>query len=92
MGLQIPRGVHSQIPQEGAVWGAETVAGRCVPQVGFAEGSRIEKGHLMLFVSTEGRDEAVIREYIKNQEQEDKRNSTVALIAAFRRLKQLEPR
>lgn len=38
MGLQIPRGVHSQIPQEGAVRGAEAVPGRCVPQVGFTEG------------------------------------------------------
>jgi hypothetical protein len=38
MGLQIPCGVHSQAPQEGAVRGTETVYGRCVSQVGFAEG------------------------------------------------------
>jgi putative transposase len=104
--------------------GTDTVYGRCVSQVGFAEGKPDREGHLMpdhvhmmisippkyaasqvvgfikgksaihlartygerkrnfvgqsfwargFFVSTVGRDEAVIREYIQNQEQEDKR-------------------
>ena len=47
------------------------------------------------FVSTVGRDEAAIREYIKNQEQEDKRPDQLnlwPLIVAFRRLQQLGPR
>jgi putative transposase len=124
MGLQISRGVHSEIPQEGALRGAETVLGDVFRKLALQKESRIEEGHLMpdhvhmmisippkyavsqvigfikgksaihlartygerkrnfvgqsfwargFFVSTVGRDEAVIREYIKNQEQEDKR-------------------
>src|SRR4029077_8310070 len=38
MGVQIPRGVHSQVPQEGTLWGTEAASRRCVPQAGLAEG------------------------------------------------------
>ena len=48
--------------------------------------SRIEEGHIGqsfwargFFVSTVGRDEAVIREYIKNQEAEDHRLEQLSL-------------
>ena len=45
------------------------------------------------FVSTVGRDEAAIREYIKNSRRPASGpTQPVALIAAFRRLKQLGPR
>src|SRR6516162_3552485 len=38
MGVQIPRGVHSQVPQEGTLWGTEAASRRYVPQAGLAEG------------------------------------------------------
>ena len=52
--------------------------------------SRVVEGHLMLdhvhmrargyFVSTVGLDEALVREYIKNQEQEDRRLEQLKLV------------
>ena len=121
---KIPRGVHSQVPQEGLVRELKQHLGEVFRKLALQKESRIEQGHLMpdhvhmmisippkyavsqvigfikgksaihlartygerkrnfvrlhfwargYFVSTVGRDEAAIREYIKNQEQEDKR-------------------
>ena len=79
MGVQIPRGVHSQVPKyavsqvvgfikvKSAIHLARTYGERKRNFVGQHFWAR---GY---FVSTVGRDEAAIREYIKNQEQEDKR-------------------
>jgi hypothetical protein len=38
VGVQIPRGVHSQVPQKGALRRTEAVPRGCVSQVGAAEG------------------------------------------------------
>src|SRR5260221_8547222 len=38
MGVQIPRRVHSQVPEEDAVWADKTASWGSVPQVGRAEG------------------------------------------------------
>jgi putative transposase len=121
--VQIPRGVHSQVPQEGLVRELKQHLREVFRKLALQKESRIEQGHLMpdhvhmmisippkyavsqvigfikgksaihlartygerkrnfvgqnfwargYFVSTVGRDEAAIREYIKNQEQEDK--------------------
>jgi REP-associated tyrosine transposase len=90
VGLQIPRGIHSQVPQEGAVVGF--IKGKSAIHLARTYGERKRNfvGQSFwargFFVSTVGRDEEVIREYIKNQEQEDKRlepTQPVALIAAL---------
>jgi hypothetical protein len=64
MGVQVPCRFHAEVPQEGAVFdqdraerGAES-AQLSWPQV-------LGQGY---FVSTVGRDEQMIRSYIKNQE------------------------
>ena len=85
MGLQIPRGLHSQMPQKNDLWRI------AVSQVvGFIKGksaihlARVygEKKRSFVgqhfwargyFVSTVGRDQELIREYIKKQEAEDTR-------------------
>ncbi len=123
MGVQISRGIHSQVPQKDALRRTEEASRRSVP-LAIQKESRIEEGHLLpdhvhmmilippkyavsqvvgyikgksaihlarvygerkrnfvgqhfwargYFVSTVGRDEAVIREYIRKQEQEDMR-------------------
>jgi putative transposase len=46
MGVQISRGVHSQVPQEDVVRGVATASGRSVPKAKQKE-SRIEEGHLL---------------------------------------------
>jgi len=130
MGVQIPRRVHSQVPEEDAVWADTTASWGSVPQVGCAEGEsdrggpyaagsrayvdldpaeiggvasgRLYQGkechHIArvygerkrnfvgqsfwargYLVSTVGRDEAVIRQYIKNQEAEDHRLEQLSL-------------
>jgi putative transposase len=130
VGVQVPRGVHSEVSQEGVVRGFEAIFGRSISPIGRAKESRIEEGHVMpdhvhmmiaippkyavsqvvgfikgksaihlarvygekkrnfvgqhfwargYFVSTVGRDEAVIREYIRNQEREDKRLEQMGL-------------
>ena len=88
MGLQISRGLHSQVPQEDAVRGAAEASCGGVPEIGDTEECRARstwpgstangsvgqhfwaRGY---YVSTVGRDEQAIREYIKNQEEEDRR-------------------
>ena len=123
MGVQISRGVHSQVSEKNVVRGVAAAPGGGIPQSGQAKrmqyrkrsyhggscahvdidpaeicsvaGSRVIKGksaiHLArvyggkkrnfvgqhfwargYFVSTVGRNEEVIREYIKNQEAQDK--------------------
>src|SRR5215204_6222853 len=47
MGLQIPRGLHSQVPQEDVVCPTATASWGGVPQLAAQKGSRIEEGHLM---------------------------------------------
>src|SRR6266511_6377195 len=44
MGVQISRGVHSQVPQEDGVRGVATASGRSVPKVGRAEGEQNRGG------------------------------------------------
>src|SRR5215475_1255292 len=44
MGVQISRGVHSQVPQEDVVRGVATSSGRSVPKVGRAEGEQNRGG------------------------------------------------
>jgi hypothetical protein len=44
MGVQISRGVHSQVSQEDVVRGAATASGRSVPKVGRAEGEQNRGG------------------------------------------------
>src|SRR5947209_19442195 len=44
MGVQISRGVHSQVPQEDVVRGVATASGRSVPKVGRAEGEQNRGG------------------------------------------------
>jgi len=122
VGVQIPRNLHSQVPQEDAVRGTAQAPGGGVSQVSFAKGKQDRRGSsyarsrayvdfdpteirgvtggwihqgkerdpsgqgvwreetefcrstlLGLFVSIVGRDETSIREYIRNQEQEDMR-------------------
>src|ERR1700738_1829363 len=124
MGVQIPRRVHSQVPQEDAVCRVATAPGGGIQKIAEQKEIRIEEGHLLLdhvhmlisippkyavsqvigfikgksaihlarvygekkrnfvgqhfwargyFVSTVGRNTEVIREYIKKQEEEDKR-------------------
>ena len=124
VGVQIPRGVHSEVPEKDAVRTLRQHLGEVFRRLAMQKESRIEEGHLMpdhvhmmisippkyavsqvigyikgksaihlarvygerkrnfvgqhfwargYFVSTVGRDEAMIREYIRNQEQEDRR-------------------
>src|SRR5258708_3509274 len=124
MGLQIPRGLHSQMPQKNDLWRIAATSGRGVPQAGATErepdrGGSSSRGsvHMLIsippkyavsqvvgfikgksaihlarvygekkrsfvgqhfwargyFVSTVGRDQELIREYIKKQEAEDTR-------------------
>src|SRR5215471_15366527 len=124
MGLQIPRGVHSQIPRKVLYGELRRYLGDVFRKLAQQKESRIEEGHLMpdhvhmmisippkyavsqvvgfikgksaihlarsygertrnfvgqhfwargYFVSTVGRDEQMIREYIRNQEKEDQR-------------------
>ena len=88
MGLQIPRCVHPEVPETDALRGAAEVFGRGVSQACRAKGepdlARVygeRKRNFVgqhfwargYFVSTVGRDEEVIRQYIQNQEAEDKR-------------------
>jgi hypothetical protein len=125
VGVQIPFGVHPQVPQEDAVRGVAAAPVRSIPQAGCVEGESNRRrasavgsrshddrdsaevcgvvrdwfyqkqecdspgpgcagrgrGTLWVsifcargyHVSTVGRDETVIRDYIRNQEQEDKR-------------------
>jgi len=130
LGVQVPRGVHSEVPQKGAVRRLEAIFGRSISPIGRAEGEPDRRGapdagscahddsdpaeicgvtgrgihqgekcdslarvygekkrnfvgqHFWArgyFVSTGGRDEAVIREYIRNQEREDKRLEQMGL-------------
>ena len=44
VGVQISRGLHSQVPQEDAVWGIEAASRRGVPQIGHAEGVQGRRG------------------------------------------------
>jgi hypothetical protein len=44
MGLQIPRGLHSQVPQEDVVCPAATASWGGVPQAGSAEGQPDRRG------------------------------------------------
>ena len=124
MGLQISCGVHSQVPQEDALWRTEAASRGGVSSTGDAEGKKSRGGPLDAgscshddidpaeirgfagdrvhqgeerhppgtrlrerkrnfigqhfwarghFVSTVGRDETVIRDYIRKQEAEDSR-------------------
>ena len=83
MGVQVPRRVHAEVPQEGAVWANQAALGHCIPgksSIWIAQ--NVERklrnflGHKFwargYFVSTVGRDEETIRTYIKNQEIADK--------------------
>jgi len=124
VGVQIPCGIHPEVPQKDAVWGVAATLGEVFRKLAVQKESRIEEGHLLpdhvhmmiaippkyavsqvigfikgksaihlarvygerkrnfedqhfrargYYVSTVGRDETVIRDYIRNQEQEDKR-------------------
>jgi putative transposase len=62
MGLQIPCGLHPEVPH--------------VARTFFDQKRNFVGAHFWArgdFVSTVGRDEATVREYIRNQEAEDKR-------------------
>jgi putative transposase len=63
-----------QVPQERALRRTEAVPRDVFCKLALQKESRIEQVHLMPDrVQTVGRDEAAIREYIKNQQQGDKR-------------------
>jgi putative transposase len=47
MGVQIPCGVHSQVPQEDPLWGAEVASRGVFRKLAAQKESRIEEGHLM---------------------------------------------
>jgi putative transposase len=130
--VQVPRGVHPEVPQKDAVQRAEALSGRGIRKLAVQRESRIEEEHLMpdhvhmmisippkyavsqvigyikgksaihlarvygarkrnfvgqhfwargYFVSTVGRDETVIREYIRNQEREDERLDQMNLLS-----------
>jgi putative transposase len=119
MGVQVPRRVYAEVPQEGTIREDQAATGTGVSRSGATEGGRIEEGHLMpdhvhmlisippkysvaqiigymkgkssiwiaqnverkmrnflghkfwargYFVTTVGRDEEMIRAYIRNQE------------------------
>ena len=88
MGVQVPRGFHTEVPQKGVVRGFEAIFGRSVAPIGRAKGESDRRGapdagpcahswfqHFWArgyFVPTVGRDEAVIREYIRNRERQGK--------------------
>ena len=63
MGVQVPCRVHAEVPQEGAIWANPAAPGHCIPRACLGEG---------YFVSTIGRNEEMIRAYIRNQEIADK--------------------
>ena len=73
MGVQVPCRVHAEVPQETAVWTDQAAPGHCISR---ACQLRNFLGHKFwtrgYFVSTVGRDEEMIRTYIKNQEMADK--------------------
>jgi REP element-mobilizing transposase RayT len=64
VGVQIPRRIYSEVPQEDLVSRIAPASRNFVGQHFWSRG---------YFVSTVGRDTEVIREYIKKQEEEDKR-------------------
>ena len=70
MGVQIPRRVHSQVPEEDAVCRVATSRVYGEKKRNFVGQHFWARGY---FVSTVGRDTEVIRDYIKRQEEEDKR-------------------
>jgi hypothetical protein len=77
MGVQVPCRVHAEVPQEVAVWANQAALGHsildraeCGAQVAQFSGPQVlGEGY---FVSTIGRDEEMIRAYIRNQEMADK--------------------
>src|SRR4029077_15153850 len=38
MGVQVPRRVHAEVPQEGAVWANQAALGHCIPRACPAQG------------------------------------------------------
>jgi putative transposase len=130
VGVQIPRGVHSEVPAPDLVWHVAPAPGEVFRKLAVQKESRIEEGHLLpdhvhmmiaippkyavsqvigfikgksaihlarvygehrrnfvgqhfwargYFVSTVGRDEQVIREYIRKQEEADTRLDQLGL-------------
>jgi putative transposase len=74
VGVQIPRGVPSKYRRKVLCGELRQYLGDVFCKLALQKESRIEQVHLMPdHVQTAGRDEAAIREYIKNQQQEDKR-------------------
>ena len=83
MGVQVPYRVHAAVPQEGAVRTNQAALGHCIPRACPAIwiAQNVERklrnflGHKFWargYFSTVGRDEEMIRNYIKNQEMADK--------------------
>jgi hypothetical protein len=66
--VQVPRRVHAEVSQEGAFRQDKTESGSSVSRSGATEGVP-DRGRT--FVTTVGRDEEVIRAYIRNQELAD---------------------
>jgi putative transposase len=91
VGLQVPRGFHPEVPAAYAVWRAAAaqvvgfLKGKSAIHLArvYAEHKRNFVGQHFwargYFVSTVGRDERVIREYIQKQEQEDARLDQLGL-------------
>jgi hypothetical protein len=88
MGLQIPRGLHSQVPQEKGKSAIHLARVYGEKKRNFVGQHFWARGY---FVSTVGRDQELIREYIRKQEAEDTRLEQLNLwrwVAAFGRLLQ----
>lgn len=86
MGVQVPCRVHAKVPQEGVVWPNPAALGHVIGYLKGKSSIWIAQnvqrkvrnflGHKFwargYFVSTVGRNEEMIRAYIKNQEMADK--------------------
>jgi len=69
MGLQVPRGIHTEATEEADIRRVASAPGRTGEHF-WARG---------YFVSTVGLDEQMVRAYIRNQEEEDERYDQMKL-------------